>query len=63
MLSNPSRLFTGRQSSAALAGCAALQEEFDNAEANNSATRARTGYSNADLMRYIDAWLERAGCF
>jgi hypothetical protein len=43
--------------------CAALQKEFDVADANNEATRTRTGHSNADLMAYIDAALRAGGCY
>lgn len=46
-----------------LAGdCAALQSEFDNAYANDSAQRSRTGDGNADLMRYIQGLLDQSGC-
>lgn len=43
--------------------CAALQDEFDNADATDDAQRSRTGEGNADLMSYIDAQLEDAGCY
>lgn len=47
----------------ALAGnCAALQTEFDNAYANDSAQRSRTGDGNADLMRFIQGLLDESGC-
>ena len=39
---------------AAGANCPALQEQFDNADANNDATMSRTGHNNAALMGYID---------
>jgi outer membrane biogenesis lipoprotein LolB len=48
---------------AASGDCAALQAEFDNADANDSAQRNRTGDGNADLMGYIDAKLSEAGCY
>jgi hypothetical protein len=43
--------------------CDALQQEFDNADANNAATMSRTGHNNAELMKYIDAKLRTAGCY
>jgi hypothetical protein len=43
--------------------CAALQDEFDTADANSAATLERTGHSNANLMGYIDEALELAGCY
>lgn len=43
--------------------CAGLQDEFDNADANNDATMNRTGHNNADLMGYIDEWMREAGCY
>lgn len=43
--------------------CPGLQAEFDTADANDDATRARTGKGNADLMEYIDGKLEDAGCY
>ena len=43
--------------------CDGLQAEFDNADANNDATMQRTGHNNADLMTYIDATMEEAGCY
>lgn len=45
------------------ADCAALQTEFDQADANNEATRNRTGHSNTELMSYIDESMKRAGCY
>ena len=48
---------------AASRDCDALQEEFDVADANDDATRARTGHGNAELMTYIDAALRTAGCY
>lgn len=46
-----------------LAGnCSALQQEFDNAYANDSAQRSRTGDGNADLMSYIQNLLDDSGC-
>jgi len=43
--------------------CVALQEQFDVSDANDDATRARTGHGNADLMAYIDAKMRSAGCY
>lgn len=43
--------------------CAKLQDEFDQAEANNAATMERLGHNNADLMTYIDEGLQQAGCY
>jgi len=43
--------------------CPALQQQFDNADANNDATMTRTGHNNADLMAYIDALMRKAGCY
>lgn len=43
--------------------CDGLQREFDTAERNDDAQRARTGDGNADLMGYIDSKLEDAGCY
>jgi hypothetical protein len=42
--------------------CTGLQGEFDTADANNAATMTRTGHNNADLMGYIDAKMQAAGC-
>lgn len=42
--------------------CAALQSEFDLADANNAATMSRTGHNNAKLMAYIDDKMRSAGC-
>ena len=43
--------------------CTALQSEFDVADANNAATRTRTGHNSADLMTYIDGKMRSAGCY
>jgi hypothetical protein len=43
--------------------CTGLQDEFDSAERNGDATRARTGHNNADLMAYIDYQQRGAGCY
>jgi hypothetical protein len=43
--------------------CAGLQAEFNVADQNDDAQRARTGDGNADLMSYIDAKLREAGCY
>lgn len=43
--------------------CLGLQAEFDAAEANDGAQRARTGDGNADLMSYIDGKMQDAGCY
>lgn len=43
--------------------CASLQEQFDNADANDDAQRSRTGSGNADLMGYIDDALKSADCY
>lgn len=43
---------------AAAKNCAGLQREFDAADANNAATRTRTGHSNTDLMKYINDLIE-----
>jgi hypothetical protein len=48
---------------AASGDCAGLQAEFDTAEGNDNAQRARTGDGNADLMAYIDAKMQDAGCY
>lgn len=42
--------------------CSQLQSEFNVADANNDATKARTGHNNAQLMGYIDAKLRSLGC-
>lgn len=47
---------------AATKDCAALQREFNNADANSTAQRNRTGESNVKLMEYIDAKIRAAGC-
>ena len=43
--------------------CAALQSEFDLADANSDATLNRTGHSNVALMTYIDDGMRSIGCF
>lgn len=43
--------------------CTSLQAEFDAADANNDATRSRTGHNNADLMAYIDSKMRSTGCY
>ncbi len=43
--------------------CAGLQAEFDTAESNDDAQRARTGDGNADLMSYLDAKMQDARCY
>ena len=43
--------------------CAALQKEFDVADKNSEAVKARTGHGNAELMKYLDATLKGAGCY
>ena len=43
--------------------CAGLKKEFDAADKNNEATRARTGHSNTELMKYVDAASKQAGCY
>lgn len=43
--------------------CETLQAFFDAADANDGATRNRTGEGNADLMHYIDESLAHAGCY
>lgn len=48
---------------AASKDCMNLQAEFNNADTNSDATRARTGHSNVDLMEYIDSALRAAGCY
>jgi hypothetical protein len=50
-------------SMAASGDCAGLQDEFNTAETNSDAQRARTGDGNADLMRYIDDRMRGAGCY
>lgn len=42
--------------------CTALQAEFDQADANNAATKARVGHNNAKLMVYINDRIKAAGC-
>jgi outer membrane biogenesis lipoprotein LolB len=58
----PSDLRVRIESAAASADCATLQAEFDNAEANDDAQRERVGDGNEDLMGYIDAQADEAGC-
>lgn len=43
--------------------CAALQQEFDIADANDDLQRDRVGDGNADLMDYIDEKMADAGCY
>jgi hypothetical protein len=43
--------------------CDGLQREFDTADANDNATRTRTGSGTADLMGYIDDRLRSTGCY
>ena len=43
--------------------CTGLQSEFDAADANNAATKARTGHNNAELMGYIDDLMRKVGCY
>jgi hypothetical protein len=43
--------------------CNGLQQQFDNADANDSATRARVGHGNAALMGYINDAMRAAGCY
>jgi hypothetical protein len=33
------------------------------ADANSAATMTRTGHSNAALMEYIYAWMQRGSCY
>ena len=47
----------------AAADCRGLQEQFDIADQNSSITLDRTGHGNAELMKYIYAAQESAGCF
>lgn len=47
---------------AATRDCAGLQAEFNTADSNNAAQRARTGSNNADLMEYIDNKMKDADC-
>lgn len=42
--------------------CAGLQAEFNRADANDAAQRAKTGSGTADLMTYIDGALKAANC-
>ncbi len=48
---------------ASASDCAGLQAEFDTADANDDAQRARTGDGNADLMSYINDKMSSAGCY
>jgi major membrane immunogen (membrane-anchored lipoprotein) len=48
---------------AAQGDCRGLQKQFDQAEANDDAQRARTGSGSAGLMTYIDEKLKAAGCY
>jgi hypothetical protein len=48
---------------AAAGDCSGLQREFDIADENDDAQRARVGSGNADLMDYVDAKLSEAGCY
>ena len=48
---------------AAAGDCAGLQAEFDIADANDDATRDRTGSGTADLMGYIDDKMRAAACY
>jgi hypothetical protein len=48
---------------AAAGDCSGLQRDFDIADENDDAQRARVGSGNADLMSYIDAKLSEAGCY
>ena len=43
--------------------CDGLQTQFDNADMNDAAQRNRTGDGNADLMSYIDEWMQHANCY
>ena len=43
--------------------CTGLQSEFDAADANKAATKARTGHNNAELMGYIDDLMRKVGCY
>jgi hypothetical protein len=42
--------------------CSGLQRAFDTADANNKAMMDRTGHNNAELMGYILAKMNAAGC-
>lgn len=48
---------------AASKDCTALQDEFNTADANDAATRTRTGHGNTELMTYIDGRMRAAGCY
>ena len=43
--------------------CNGLQEQFNNADVNNTATQERTGHNNAKLMKYLDDAMKTAGCY
>lgn len=43
--------------------CDDLQTQFDNADMNDAAQRSRTGDGNADLMGYINDWMQHANCY
>ena len=51
------------QSMIAAENCAGLQREFDSADANDDATRRRTGIGNSALMAYLDEAMADAGCY
>jgi hypothetical protein len=55
-------LKTRIDSLAASGDCAALQREFDIADATDDLPRDRVGDGNADLMSYIDQKMADAGC-
>jgi len=42
--------------------CKSLQAEFDAADKASESTKARTGHSNVELMKYIDTAMKTAGC-
>lgn len=42
--------------------CEGLQEQFDTAYDNDERQRSRVGEGNADLMSYIQEWLDYAEC-
>lgn len=48
---------------AAAGDCSGLQREFDIADENDDAQRARVGSGNADLMSYIDDKMRATGCY
>ena len=43
--------------------CRGLQAEFNTADRNSEATKARTGRNNAELMKYVDTAMKTAGCY